>query len=529
MNNSLIIHNDNIIDVDKYNTHIKFLNIQNTLDYIKDKEFDIIYIKDSLTSNYIEFMGLVVAYHIRLTKNLEKKRFLPIVILSNLDGFTLSKLTTKAQILLTKNTFLNQPAKIFPIFDDINYKAEFLNKITIERPKDTSGDHDIANQWAIYRWAEFLKVDSDAIKINKDKISSMLYFKYLIAKNLIEKTKGITFAPKSPTATGKILYIDDQWNKGWKDIFDKYFSKSNNIEFNTFVYTYKDKEKDVILNDLKSKIIDDSPDMVVLDLRLTQSDHEDIEIDSLTGIKILNIIKEINPGIQVIMLTATSQSIILERLYRYGILGYIKKEHPSDISISTKESFFKLKNLIDDGLENKYLKDIWDIHQKISTYSIFKKNDSDKINEIKFDINSIFEILNSKMQSANSLVIITYTKILENISSIYINEHTMKYIDNDEDVGVYDPQDNIVYDFNNEKWYKNTQNRLHNIIYEKLELKDKSIHKNLCELINCRNYLAHPNEKQPIGCNLIKNPNQQDILKWFEMLSKIIDKIDLDK
>ena len=85
--------------------------------------------------------------------------------------------------MLTKNTFLNQIPKNLSILDDSNYKKEFLDKIRIELPKDISGDHDISNQWAIYRWAEYLKINSDAIKRNKEKISSLLYFKYLVALN----------------------------------------------------------------------------------------------------------------------------------------------------------------------------------------------------------------------------------------------------------------------------------------------------------------------------------------------------------
>ncbi|MEA2018919.1 MAG: response regulator [Campylobacterota bacterium] len=539
--NTGIEHFDNDIWFDSNDDIDHYISIE-IIPEIKSNDTDIIFIKDNLSSNYLELYGLRVAYHIRLSTELEDKRYLPIVIISDLNIEVLNQIEPMAKILFTKNIFIvqNNKKSIENIskhdFNNLTlqeFNEEFLNKIEVNQPKDYLSHHSIANEWSIYRWGEFLKADSDALKTNKNNIASMLYFKYLIAKNPIEKTKGITFAPKSPKLNGNILYIDDQWNQGWRDIFNKYFSKSNDINFSTFEYIYKDKSTEIVLNDIKSEVIVKEPDIVILDLRLTQNDHNDIkndqDIELLTGIKVLNLIKDINKGIQVIMITASNQTLILERLYSYGILGYIKKEHPNDITIGTKDNFAKLKNLVDAGLENKYLKEIYNIKKTINSYCLLTKNTSSKINDIKFDINSIFEILNSKMKSANSLVIITYTKILENISSIYINEHTMKYIDNDEDVGVYNPKDNIVYDYENEKWYKNTQNRLHNIIYEKLELKDKSIHKNLCELINCRNYLAHPNEKQPVGCNLIKSPNQEDILKWFEMLSKIINKIDFDK
>ena len=66
-------------------------------------------------------------------------------------------------------------------------------------------------------------------KKNKAKIENLLYFKYLLSKNPIKKKNGIKFVPKIPEATGSILYIDDQWDQGWSDIFHKYFSKIDKV------------------------------------------------------------------------------------------------------------------------------------------------------------------------------------------------------------------------------------------------------------------------------------------------------------
>lgn len=82
---------------------------------------------------------------------------------------------------------------------------------------------------------------------------------------------------------------------------------------------------------------------------------------------------------------------------------------------------------------------------------------------------------------------------------------------------------------NNEKWYKGTQNRLHNILFEELDIKDKKIHTRLCELIKCRNFIAHPNERYGVGCNLIKSPSEINILEWFNMLKIILQKMDAIK
>jgi CheY-like chemotaxis protein len=544
--NKVLIHNNNTFDLNSFKNRIRFkMDNKGDIDsyisndiikQLKEKDCEKIYIKDNLSSNYLELYGLRVAFHIRLSSNLNEKKYLPIIIISDFTREILMRFSELANIFFTKNIFLisntNDDFKKIdkndiPPMSKYDYQINFLNKIKIEPPQDYISQHSIANEWSIYRWGEFLKVDSLAIKKNKAKIEDMLYFKYLVSKNPIEITKGIKFAAKSPQASGKILYIEDQWNEGWSDIFNKYFSESKNIDFDTFEYQYKDKNKFTILKDIKNEIVLKNPDIVLLDLRLTQNDHDHIrtlqDIERLTGIKVLNTIKTINKGIQVIMITASNQTLILEKLYSFGILGYIKKEHPSDISVNTKDHFIKLNDLIEDGFKNKYLKDIWTIQNNILNFKMFTNNSNDKINDIKLDVNSIFEILDSKMKSSNNLAIITFTKILENISSLYINEYTMRYKDDDTNVGIYDYKENIVYDFDNEKWYKNTQNRIHNIVYEKLNLTQKDIHIDICELINCRNYLAHPNEKKPQGCNLITEPSDYYILKWFNIIKNILN------
>lgn len=550
--NSLIIHNDNITDIEQFNLEKKFEQNYSDVDkyisldiipYIKDKPIDIIYIKDNLSKNYLELYGLRVAYHIRLSSNLSyEQRCLPVVIISDIDVYVLNKLSTLASILFTKNIFLVENVlNIVKEFDttkivnfkENEFKKKFLDLISIEQPNDYASHHSITNEWSIFKWSEFLKVDSDSVKRNREKISSMLYFKYLLARNPITKIKGLTFAPKSPKLNGNILYIDDQWNQGWADILDKYFSKSPTINFDTFEYDYKDKNSDIVLNDIKNEAISKKPDLVILDLRLLHKDHnhikDDRDIECLTGIKVLNMIKSINKGIQVIMFTASNQTLILEKLYSYGILGYVKKEHPKDISVSTKDNFTKLKNLIDDGLDKIYLQEIWKIQNNILNLSVFKNSSNEKIKNIAFEINTIFEILDSKMQDKFNFVIFTYTKILETVSSIYINEFQMKYIDDNTDVGIYDSKQNKVFDYENEKWYKNTQNRLHNILYEKLNITQKSIHSDLCELINCRNYIAHPNEKIPVGCNLIKEPTSEYIVKWFTIVYEVFSQMKIEK
>ena len=170
------------------------------------------------------------------------------------------------------------------------------------------------------------------------------------------------------------------------------------------------------------------------------------------------------------------------------------------------------------------MKEIWDIQSDI----LKNIKDTKSLNNIKIDVTSVFNVLNSNVENPYNFTVFTFTKCLESISLLYINEYTMKYL-NDGDVGIYDHNDNAVYDYEKEKWYKGTENRLHNILYEKLDLKEKKYHVELCELINCRNNLAHPNGRKPHSCNLIEKVDYFYIVKWFTLLKTIIFKISEEK
>lgn len=519
----------NMANIHSYDYNIDFFSIDSTLKDLDTKEFDIIYIKDSLTINYLDFIGMELAYHIRFT---QKFKYVPIVILSDLDGFTLSKLTTKAQILLTKNTFLNKAPKTLPRLDDINYKTEFLDKISVEQPKDTSGSHGIANKWSIYRWAEFLNIDTDATKINKSKIEEILYFKYLKAKyKAIDELEAEEIQKLSNE--GKILFIDDEWDKGWSDVLKKAFSGLGKDNFKTFEYDYQDKTNFNLITiqlkhkDLKEEI--ENADVVILDLRLIESDHTHNNIDDYAGVKILKEIHKINAGIQVIMLTATSKSIILDKLYEYKILGYIKKEHPDDISISTSENINKLVQLADKGLGRKYLKEIFTTQNNLLELNLFKElefsfdmseNDK-KLFELKNTLSLVFNTLNSNIERPFVYGMLTIFKCIEIINDYFIYEQWNKKTRKIE--AFWKHNNNIISKDGN----KSVNNKIKNII-KLLNLENvEDIHWHINELTYSRNYEIHPSEdiKENIRKYVITKPDKENILNWFNILAIIIKNI----
>jgi len=500
---------------------------------VENKEFNIIFIKDNLSDNYLELYGIILAYHIRLSPELKEKRYVPIIIISDIDGYILNKLDNLANILFTKNTFIGQNnvstydyyKKVFDILPKFtDFKKEFLDKIVVEQPKDYLTHHDIANEWSIHTWAKFLKIkDSPVIDNNREKISSMLYFKYLLAKYPVQDGSKISFAPKRPQSTGKILYIDDQWKEGWSEIFEEYYSKTPDIKFNTFEYEYKDMNVDNFLNELRVQLKSSMPDMILLDLRLTKKDHEETNHDQLTGIKILNIIEEINKGIQVVMFTATTQSGILEKLYDKGILGYIQKEHPDRTQLNMKDTFLKFKSLTDSAFEKSYLKKIWTIQEKILMLDFFNDTDNEKIEEIEFEVRSIFEVLNSQLHNQFVFSMLAIFKCIEILVTMFIEEKRVNYsrhaywIKTGEKIGNFKRNEYYPHSTSDEDKNDSTINKIRILIYEKFNIQDEDTHDILSAFTKRRNSAIHPKQHQqelPI--------TEEEILEWFKVLCKIL-------
>ena len=525
LNQSVIIHHDNVCDLQIFNKHVKFIQSSEDIDtYISDniinkelqsKEFDTIFIKDNLSSNYLELYGLRVAYHIRLSTELENKRFSPIVIISDFDEITLNRFTQEANILFTDGIYLCQNTKE----DILKYQSlelkgvtdydKFINSIEITPPKDTSGSHDIANKWAIYRWAEFLDVKSDVIDKNKSEIEHQLYFKYLNAIYTKENCEILEI--KKTAKKGKVLLIDDEWTKGWGDIIHTALDNEG-LEFSSFEYDYKDIKQYGLRKLVNEKVINFDPDVVILDLRFLQSDHEHDDINEYTGVKLLERIHKINAGIQVIMLTATSKSTILEKLYEKKILGYIKKEHPEDKSIDTVENINKFINLVDKGLKRKYLKEVYNIQKSIKdilSNDIFAQYNLD-LNfyepfwiKLEKESTNIFDILDNERENSFIYAMVSISSSLETILSIFVKENKNS--------------DNQFWD--NEYFYseyKSMRSKLNILFNYKLGYENEDI--DMEKLIRKRNDYMHSRKLITV--------NSQEIVSWFTKLSKMIEIIE---
>jgi len=525
MSDVLFIHHDDTVFTGSHSVtfhaqpYIDDYISKSILSKIEQNSYKAIFIKDSLSQNYLDLYGLRVAHHIRLTPSLGKSRELPIVIISDIDSHYLNKLSKLSLILFTQNIKIipNRKRDIKRAMENIQ-KGTFeieklLDTIEVEKPEQSS-NHDIANEWAIYRWAKFLDISCDAIENNNKKIENSLYFKYLREKFAILKEDS-KFEIKPIDKRGKVLYIDDEHDKGWSDIIKRLLSKSNDISFECYKGSYENKI--LLLNSINNEITKKDPDVIILDMRLTPTDHKEKEIENLSGIKIAKKAKEINPGIQVIMITASAKSKSLEKLYDYGVLGYVQKENPYQIQLTTIEDINRLFNLMDKAFEKKYLKEVWEIQKEILGLGIFEK----EFYELKNIVRMIFDILNSNIPDKEVFAGLTIFKSLEKIINFYIREGRYDKKKNKSPLYWKDNGDEITIRYNT------VTEKIKTICEYRLEIDPNTISDELNKIVCFRNYNSHAGEiKHHCKDILVKIPDEENLTTWFKMLQKIITKMD---
>ena len=160
-------------------------------------------------------------------------------------------------------------------------------------------------------------------------------------------------------AKGKrILLIDDEAAKGWEFVL-KRLIVTNDGDFD--VIGHKAKDYNDFSKEERDQIENGNYDLVFLDLRMNGTEEEDVyQPKDFSGMKILKQIKKKQPGLQVIMFTASNKAWNLKALLEEGADGYYIKESPEykfslGFSIANYDT---LRDNIKDCLHRSYLKKV---------------------------------------------------------------------------------------------------------------------------------------------------------------------------
>jgi CheY-like chemotaxis protein len=373
--NTLLIHNDNlpqgVMDIfgDK---KLKF-DIQSShvieQDFTFDKyasaelgnvltgqQFDAIYVVINLNKNdYLEFTGLSIANHIRLSHEWNHSRT-PIVLLSPINLETVSRVADNFEVLYTpgilfETNFTSEAIEKIHHFikskfrvDNFNLLTEedyqkYLFDIKIQPPGHFDSQHSIDNELTLYHWSKSIGIENVELQ---NELETGLYFKLIKTKNPFEEID--TQKKIKIDENGRVLLIDDQWDKGWVEFYKQFF-KSPDKEF-SYVEINKGNDYNCIQNAVVERINSFDPDVILLDLRLIDNDFKkNTLIEELSGYLILEFLNSNFPGIQVIITTASSKASTFEKTNRWAH-SYIQKTLNFGIQEVIDKIFFNLNSSI---------------------------------------------------------------------------------------------------------------------------------------------------------------------------------------
>lgn len=208
-----------------------------------------------------------------------------------------------------------------------------------------------------------------------------------LISEIIKVKKSLTSTPP------KILYIDDQAKEGWSEIFQLLLYGKMSYSHFLFIYDCS-SDIDTLFIYLKKKILDFRPDLILLDIRLKNEIGTYIQLNGLSGAKILERIRSEFPGLPVMMTTASNKAWTFQEIMNIGADAYWIKEGidnhnaPEDIILNYYR-FFWLINQLNDR-KYKVLRDFSQFVKEIDYYGGWWNNFQKqlKIKPIKIRSNS---------------------------------------------------------------------------------------------------------------------------------------------
>ena len=464
-----------------------------------------------------EYMGLYIGLHIRLTKELENIRLLPILFITddskeeiltnqinNHKEKTALLLFTKGSYLLSAFSLDEYISKPLSNIEETTLLEKVVPNLSIENTKDPG--HQLANDWGAFRLAKFAGY---TLKLEKP---SSLYFKYKDSFTNNEIAPNKNFLEGTLKTTCKALLIDDNAHSGWSEVL-MHILKNRIIRngYLTELAVIDSYEAATNFEDYKKY------DIVFLDLRLLKEEDKGnavIELEEFSGTKILRKIKEINRGIQVVIFSASNKIWNVEKLLNLknaNANGYYVKESPEYI-LSFNFSNDNYNNLIftiKKCLELNFLRRFYDEFDFVKL-ALLKRRQKDLPKEFVDEVLKWLELSNNLIANGATNFNITtsflfYFSVLENISN--------KVIDVDNPLLVEPENGQKKYNFQ----FRGSDQKLRNYIeepegsgiYRKTKSKLKSSRNIpwLLKILNAFDFISNYEIDEILVSNLIKKRN----------------------
>ena len=356
------------------------------LSWLQEREYDSIVLPLCFGPVLSDYNGLRLALHIRCTQTQNQNK--PIY-LYGVVGYSYLINNEYFDVLRTKEVYLIDYDNK-SILSSLTYAhkpigpeilCNELKKVKLNLPENYIDSHSIANEWAIYRWAKTIgAADVDIDKIINN-VETNLYFKYLNTiypiSPLYKLKEDDLLIETNDDIKPRVLLVDDEAEKGWYEIFCTILDDINGFSFEHLDEEFNEKSSDEIVQIVHDKIVSDGIDIVILDYRLHRTDFYAERIEDITGYKVLKDIKNnINPGIQVVVLSATNKVWNWESLKEKGADGFIMKDNPQNnyVNQTTCQSIEKFIKTMNECCGRLFLKAFYEDYSQLESCFLPRRN-----------------------------------------------------------------------------------------------------------------------------------------------------------
>ena len=340
--------------------------------WFNETKYESIYLPLYFGNVYSDNLGLRLAMHVRLTDTVNKG--VPIFIygissyqdVCDNECFEVFKFSS-VYLIGADNKSLSDSQKTDLYGCNIQ---KDIKRILLNVPSNIGDTHSVANRWAISRWCDMLKWKNEMPNLLDKELSKSLYYKFLVAKygRHDRFPKKHKYDAKINGIAGKtILYIDDEYDKGWETIL-RYIFESSDAKFVCFKDFDKKMSRDELIDRITNFLETQDADCYLVDLRLHEDDFSAARIGDLTGHAISKYIKSQNAGNQIVVFSASNKVWNLnEEIFKIGASGYALKESP-DMNLDRTESlklFQDFVKAIQLACKMSYLKELVIEQQKL--------------------------------------------------------------------------------------------------------------------------------------------------------------------
>lgn len=341
--------------------------------------YDNIFIPLCFGQTLSDYNGLRLATHIRCTETPNQLArifiygFVGLDYLIDNEYFNILKTKNIELVPYSKKAFAEAVNRDSLVLRKDELQQE-IARLKLEPPLNYADSHSIANEWAIHQWAKTIGCEetNELAKVFQN-VETNLYFKYLRTTNPISEIDK--FSPEKLKinfeGTPKVLLIDDEVEKGWYEIFAYLLGDLNDVYIDYLGDDFKNQNQEDIIDKSIKKIVQDDIDVVILDFRLNPNDFIDSNPKDISSIRLLKKIKGLNPGIQVIIFSATNKIWNLQALQVAGADGFIFKDGSENIHQTINSLIENFKTTL---VKASWLKSIYKSFDRIKTNAIDLSN-----------------------------------------------------------------------------------------------------------------------------------------------------------